>query len=777
MKPPRRSLSLPVRMAVPVVALGGLCTVGLGVWEYTGAVRAEREALQHFVRSAGPTASSISTSEARASHELAERLAGLTGYESVADWRLLDGQTGDEQLRSPGSQGFDFEQFAALDHAVVWTPGPGGDERIAEAVLRDRVVLRLPAIHEAGPNQTFVAVIDGPTRHRAVLGDIAKGMVPTVAGFAILALLVFASTYRWISRPIAVLQSSLVSGRSEADTFDAEHNDEPVEIPGLFGRVQSQIFEDQQTVRLALEAIRAMAEASPVALLSIDREGVIRDSNRAAGRLLTGGDRDNVVGQAFVDLVAPADRPTLANRWTTDANDVGEASDIRLCRRPDDSDDDPAAEVSVAIGRFDPHTGQASVVLQPRTRGDGLRDRLARQQRLLQSAIDGLDRPWALTDAEGRVQLANRAWVGRTGQSTDTLIQSDLGRDALWAAWGETSAAKAAAVIADTLRGASVDETETRIDTPDGSCRIEGSPVSASSATGEREAQGFAWTIRADTDLETIQGRDALDKTVVVDTAYDAVFSDLREARTTHDLLDAAVEAIRKLTGAPAAGVAVRAADPTGRRRSEQRLSVGGTSVPLRSYADLRGLAESELMPTVMGSSEAVVAIADTEEGDAWTDALRTCGFGDSVGVQLNGLGELLGVLWVAERPGRSLSPSSFERLTRAAELIGARLDALRLGESFEKLGLLDPVTGLPTTPALVRHLQTVPTPEDFTTPNHLLVFTIEPTALDALSATARDAFAVLAADCLRARCRRNVFIAATGPGEFAVSVHAMGAQ
>ena len=155
---------------------------------------------------------------------------------------------------------------------------------------------------------------------------------------------------------------------------------------------------------------------------------------------------------------------------------------------------------------------------------------------------------------------------------------------------------------------------------------------------------------------------------------------------------------------------------------------------------------------------------------------MHGCGLDASVAVTLRGLGDDLGVLWIAERRGKRIDPSAVQAMERLAEIVGARLDTLRLLEMLGDLGLFDAVTGLPTTPALLRHLQVLPAPLDTTTAHHLIVFSLK-TSATALRESQRQAFMVAAADRLRARCRRNVLIAATGHTEFAVAVHGMATQ
>ncbi|MEM1446751.1 MAG: PAS domain-containing protein [Planctomycetota bacterium] len=769
MKSLRSSLSLPVRMALPVVAVGALCTVALGLSRYAEAVRAEGDALERFVHAAGQAVGATELSFTRepsaAQARIAEGLRGLRGNQAVKAWRVLASDGGEEILRSPYASSFEFEQIAALDHALVWMPGPGGDQRLREAALRENLVIRLPFAADRGTTHIFEAVIDGPARHRAALRQIAQQLVPTAAGFFILSLLVFAMAYRWVSRPLAKLQASLNQTPEHPETSDR--------LPGPFGVVHRELHELRAFADINSQASYALADASSQALLSIDLQGVIQHGNRAAARLLSVGAADQLVGRSLTKFFDAESRSAFERLLNPRNEVVRETRTVQIRLQPSDTDGDPtSAPISLSVGAFDPQTHQAGVVLQPRSRGDALQERLSQQQRLLQSAIDESPEPWALTDGQGRVQLVNRAWVGQTRQAADTLVQSDLSEPGVWAAWGAASAQQAAARVSELLRDAAATTEPITIETPDGPRLLEGRRCQTSSATGAGTADGVVWTLR-----EAVKSSDEASlSSQGFGAASEVAFSDLREARTTPDLLDAAVEAIRRLADAPAAGIAIRAAGPTGQRRSDQRLTVGGTSLPLRAYTELRACSEADLMPAVMGGADPFVRFGESDTTTEWDGALQACGLGASVAVKLSGLGEELGVIWAASAPGETVGPERIEALRRAAELIGVRLDALRLGESFQTLGLLDAVTGLPTTPAMLRHLHSLPPASHFTTPNHVLAFTLGSDAKRA-NRSQREAFASLAADCLRARCRRNVFIASIGPTEFAVAVHAMGTQ
>ncbi|MEM7576201.1 MAG: PAS domain-containing protein [Planctomycetota bacterium] len=775
MKPTSSSLSLPVRMALPVVAIGVLCTVALGVAEYAKAVRAEGRSLERFVEAAGHAVSSsalnLHEEPDAAAARIASGLRGLEGCEAVTAWRVLASDGGEELIRSPAASAFNFESAAALDQAVVWTPGPGAERILQESALRDHLVIRLPFESDQGQTHLFVAAIDGPSRHRDALRQIAQRLLPTAAGYVILSLVVFALAYRWVSRPLATLHASLVKDEPSTEPADPDHHLGPVNLTGPIGVAHRHMHDLRAEAQARVLATQAMAEASSQALLMIDRQGEIQNANRATVRLLGAERVGDIVGRSLAEFFGGCglgDFEALLQPDTLKA-DATSTIPVRLKPRAT-AEDTTTTTVGLSVGAFDPQTQRAAVVLQPRTRGDALQDRLAQQQRLLQAAVDHQPQPWALTDDQGRVLIVNRAWIGQTRQTADSVIQSDLTDPTAWAAWGADMGGRASEIVAETLRHGVTCEHTVSLRTPDGSQVLEARPCVSQQNSSGPAAKGYVWTIRH----ESSPMAEDIDDASPSAPASDAVYSDLREARTTQHLMDATVEAIRQLAGTPAAGIAVRAANPTGQRRSDQRLAVGSTSLPLRAYAGLRDVAESDLMPSAMNAAGPAVRFSEFDATSEWAEALRACGLGASVALKLPGLGEQLGVIWVAERPGASIGAGRVESLHRAAELVGARLDALRLSESFQTLGLLDGATGLPTTPALLRHMQTVPVPSDFTTPNHLLVFTLDPETTST-RASQREAFAAMAADCLRARCRRNVFIAATGPAEFAVAVHAMG--
>lgn len=771
----RTFLPLPLRMALPVVAVGALCTVLIGVVEYVQAVRSEGRAIQRFVEAAESAMASVALDAERAPQQVADRLAGLQGRDAVFAWRVLESADGGEVLRSPHAEDFDFNRVASLDHAVVWTPGPGGAQRLERAALRDNLVIRLPFASRGGAHEMLEVVIDGPARHRAALRQIAEGLAPTTAGFAVICLVVVGLVHRWISRPLACLQASVTQTQPEVFAEPGEGAWASGGLAGTLEAICRTLREEQLASREQVVAAQALADAAPQGLIGVDRAGVIRSANRGAARQLGVDKPAGLLGRVFAEFLTATDAEAFNQALASGANGPVESASLRVRLRHDpNADASTTGPTGLLIGAFDPQTQQTAVVLQSRGRGDALQERLAHQRRLLQAAIDTLPEPWLLTDPRGRVLIVNRAWIGQTRQSVDTLTQSDLTDAATWSAWEAPAAERAAAWVADMVCGVAR-ETEASpaplIDTPDGRRVLQAQLCCARPGIPD----GYAWTLR-DPQAASSFGPPSGGSAHARPPRAPAAYSDLREARATSDLMDAAVEAVRALAGTPAAGIAVRAVDSTGRRRSDQRLAIGGTSVPMRAYTALRDAAESDLMPEVMGAAGSAVAARTADPDTEWGQALLGCGLSAFAAVKLQGLGDQLGVLWIGQRTGQAVEPGGVETLTRAAELIGARLDTLRLGESFQDLGLLDATTGLPTTPALLRHLQAMPGPPEPTTPHHLFVFTLDP-AVAAAGSDRLDAYAELAADCLRARCRRGVFLATTGPGRFAVVVHAMAPQ
>ncbi len=757
---PRTNLPLPLCLALPVLLLGGLCTVLIGGLRYAEAVQTERQLIHSFVEAAERAVVAGSNDSTFALTSVTKRLRALRGHEAICAWRVLDSDSGAEVLRSPYAADFDMDRVTSLDRAVVWTPGPGGMERLDEAAFWECLVIRLPYVLSDGSEQLFEAVIDGPERHRAALRVIAERLTPTAAGFLLICLLVLALTDRWVGRPLAALLAALNDSQASDEDLAS------VRWFGLSGLVPSvdamrrELREQREDAQQTTRCTQHMIDAAAKGLLSVDRQGVVCVANQRAAHWLGAETPEAVVGRSLADFVDPADRARFLQLCTVEQPDATKPAGLRVRLVNPALSGEP---VSLLIAAFDGATGQAPVVLQPHTRRDALHDRLSLQQRLLQAAVDAIPEPWLLTDTAGKVLVLNRAWAMQARRSADALLQSDLGEASAWSAWGSSAATEFVRAVTAALAGDPASQP-TEIATPEGPRVLHAEPTFAGPGT----AEGFVWTLREP--VANASGEPSLAAAFNLEAAA----GDLREARTTRDLLDAAVDTVRQWAGTSAAGIAVRAADPIADRRSDQRLALFGTSMPLAGYVALRDAAESDLMPEVM-SSFSPRQMPRASAGP-WGQALHGCGLDASVAVTLRGLGDDLGVLWIAERRGKPIDPSAVQAMERLAEIVSARLDTLRLLEMLGDLGLFDAVTGLPTTPALLRHLQVLPAPSDTTTSHHLIVFSLN-TSATALRESQRQAFMLAAADRLRARCRRNVLIAATGPTEFAVAVHGMATQ
>lgn len=169
----------------------------------------------------------------------------------------------------------------------------------------------------------------------------------------------------------------------------------------------------------------------------------------------------------------------------------------------------------------------------------------------------------------------------------------------------------------------------------------------------------------------------------------------LAEATCVDTLLERTAERMFDLLGVDAVGMAVR--DGAHGRRVRQVLHRGRGSYLLTVNEALVRRVETDLLPEALMQPDLLYwRDLDTAE-TGWSGAFVAGGLTSAAAVGIRGSHDAQGVLWIGQRGGNRLDPSSLHLLEALVPLVAVRLELVQLRERLEGLCLSDPVTGLPS--------------------------------------------------------------------------------
>lgn len=569
----------------------------------------------------------------------------------------------------------------------TWSFRVSGDGLAHEVSLDHPTIVRAP-FPVGRHTQLLEMLVDGPSLRARHEQAMKAQLVDDVLLVAILTLLVLLLLRRRIALPLAeVVELVRVGGKAE--TFAAlsrRQRGEFRELAAVIGQTLDALQRANATLADREQALEALYQLAPAAMLSIDPDGRIIEANQAAGDLLAEGSPQSLLGRPVVDLLQVEDRPLLPQA----VDRLRTQETVRCHLRVRHAPGYPLIHTAVQAAALRDEAGRLHAVrlaLTDVTPLKRLQDQLEEKTRLLDLLVDHMADAVVLTDEAGVVVASNQQASRLLSRSGGSLLGQTLTQAGFWESLGpedsERWVQRLQAVVSQPER-----VFRERLQTQAGVMQVEATPV--------RDAGGAAgrlWLIQ-DAGLQEQSERQLVQHKQQLQ-ALRRIGPSLVDARSVDALLERMIERVYAEMGADAVGAAIRHGDRG--RRAKQLIHRGGGSYLLAQHAELAQVIENGLVPHVLGHPEALhwpdLSIVTTP----WANAFVAAGLTALAAAPVRGAAETAGVLWIARRGGEPIEPRQIHLLETLCPLFAARLEMAQLSERLQGLHLVDPVTDLPS--------------------------------------------------------------------------------
>ena len=252
----------------------------------------------------------------------------------------------------------------------------------------------------------------------APIGDMQQRMLLAALALTLFAALLSWALLRWQFKPL-LNAVQRVAERSRAGssvlTLPIEKSDEVGELIGAFNGLLESLAKRQTELQDSEERFRSLVEWSPEAI-TVHRDGVRLYANPAMLRLMGVRSADEVVGKSIFEWIHPEDVAALDPR-----GDLFTAVDSSLPYTEARFIKTDGSMLQVELHRTAIRFGGQSAVLTV------LRDVTARkladsQLRQLSLAVEQSPESIVITDAEGRVEYVNDAFVQSSGYGRGLVL-------------------------------------------------------------------------------------------------------------------------------------------------------------------------------------------------------------------------------------------------------------------------------------------------------------------------------------------------------------------
>ncbi len=772
MRNPRPSHTLATRLVVWMTALGLFAAAGLAVLEYQRVRDTRQEALRAQVESARQVVGDLLDSEAQwDGPELVALMRLLKETGNFRAVRLWDATS--ESLSKPVVAGSWLR--ADEPEPAIWTVDRHSAAAWPSYHDAPTVVYRLP-INASGRTFSLELLVNSADRHHAVVSKTFWNMVPALVMLAVAALTALFLFKRWVSVPLCRLAQNLDAqcGVETIEALAAATSGSPARAVSAVADTVRRVRDDERRMEAVLRENEALFDFAPTALMVLDARGRVSRANTRAVAMMEQTVGRSLLGEPVYSWVDPDERKVLAEVTDRLLHDERVVVPLRVTGPKGtldlviDAQCQPTAENEGGgpTGACD----HIRLALQDQSRTLDLHQRLERHRRLLALGLDRAPGAVVLTDVQGRVVFHNRTLGTLLQRRPDELLHAPIDKPGFWSTLVAEASASWCARFSAVLADADGAERHWVEPVEGGAVRVSAEPL----IDADDGRVGVLWRIEpvnAAGDAAAGTGSDEAKPIVAAPfSPANRVAAELHEARSVSSLLEATVESLRRVSGAEVAGIAIRAEMPGLAYRSRQLVSRGALPLTIEGYPALLREIESEVMPEVL---HAGVTLCGSHEGVAnAARAFEPCGLGAFAAAPLLGTGEELGVVWIARRPGVELDRRTVELLEYVARLVAPRLETAAVHERLAALSLMDAQTWLPTTNLLVRE-----TRRSLESGEPLAILVLRADHFDPSAPTAvlpSGTLALAWADRLRARCRRNIFIAAPGPATFAVCVRGL---
>lgn len=593
------------------------------------------------------------------------------------------------RLRMPGEApitlGNWIESEAELDTVAL----PEAAQPFAAGVSAERAtVFQMPFRRDNDPYLLEV-MFDAPSLMAQARLSWYEQTRDDVLLVAALSLLVLLLVRRWFVSPLAEI-AELVRVGARHEQFQGmalRHRGEFHDLSAGLAESLQRLESTGAELAVREQAYQDLYRLAPAAIVCTDPRGTIAEANQEAGTLLSGGDDRALVGRPIGDVLAVEDRTLFSQ--VLDRLRVEDVVRCGLRLRPIAGM--AVVDASVQASAVRDASGEllaVRVALSDVTTQKQLQAQLLEKTRLLDLLVDHMSDAVLLADSRGNVVASNQQSARLLRKSTSSLHGQNVYDERFWDGFGLLEHER----FQNRLMQARQEPSRTshdRSETQTGVYLVNTVPV-------RDAADGFAgrlWVIQDVTQHE--QNERLLSQQKQQLRALRCIGPALIDVRSVEQLIEKTADQMFTVVGVDGVGVSMR--DGTRGRRARHLLHRGKGPYLLDANRKLLEKAASDLMPQVLGQSDALFWPDLETAGTGFSKAFAAAGFTSLAAAPVRSSIETQGILWIARRGGERIEPHQLHLLETLCPLLAARLEMAQLTERLQGLHLADPLTDLPS--------------------------------------------------------------------------------